>query len=351
MAVQPKIAGRGYAHNVSGRFATRTLDADDPHEAIAPSTEIRAERARTIVTGNQSPDIPFDWSINSYRGCEHGCVYCYARPSHSYLDLSPGADFESKIFAKTNGKALLLRYLARPGYRCQPITLGANTDPYQPAEKRYELTRALLDVMADCRHPVNIITKGTLIERDLDRLAELAERRLVSVAISLPTLDRALKRQLEPRVASAERRLKTMRRLAAAGVPVSVMVAPVIPAVTDAELEHIVAAAAEHGASRARYVVLRLPHEVATLFQDWLDTHLPLRADHVMSLVRSLGGGHTYDARFGHRQTGNGEYARLLAARFERVCRQYGLTGPDEALSTSEFRPPAAGGAQRHLPF
>ncbi|MEL7536143.1 MAG: PA0069 family radical SAM protein [Pseudomonadota bacterium] len=351
MSQQPTTPGRGYAYNVPGRFDATETVAVTEFEEPAADTIFHEETARNIVTGNRSPDVPFDWSINSYRGCEHGCVYCYARPSHSYLDLSPAHDFESQIFYKPNGAELLLKYLGRPGYRCQPITLGANTDPYQPAEKRFELTRALLDVFVDCRHPVSIVTKGILIERDLDRLADLAKRNLISVAVSLPTLDRALKRTLEPRVASGERRLKTIARLTDAGVPVTVLVAPIIPAVTDAELESIVTAAANHGAIDARYVLLRLPHELESLFRDWLDTHLPLRADHVMSLMNELGGGRAYDARFGARQSGQGVFAALLRRRFERIRRKLGLNGDVQALSTREFRPPAAGGAQRHLPF
>ena len=351
MTDRPTLAGRGFAYNVPGRFATRTTDRDAEFEDSVAATRFHIETARSIVSGNRSPDVPFDWSINSYRGCEHGCIYCFARPSHSYLDLSPAADFESQIFAKTNGAELLLDYLARPSYRCEPITLGANTDPYQPAEKRYELTRALLDVFFDCRHPVSIVTKGTLIERDIERLAELAALGLTRVAISIPTLNRDLKRSLEPRVASGERRLKTVRRLADAGIAVTVLIAPVIPAVTDAELERIVGAAAEHGASDARYVVLRLPHELEALFDDWLADHLPLRRSHVLSLVKSLGGGRTYDSRFGTRQTGSGAFSRLLADRFARIKRKCGLDGTSEPLRTDLFRPPAAAGAQRHLPF
>ncbi|MEM8983882.1 MAG: PA0069 family radical SAM protein, partial [Pseudomonadota bacterium] len=320
-------------------------------ETPSPATHFHREQARSIVTGNRSPDVPFDWSINSYRGCEHGCVYCFARPSHSYLDLSPGRDFETEIFYKANGAELLLAYLAKPSYRCQPITLGANTDPYQPGEKRYRLTRALLDVFVDCRHPVSIVTKGTLIERDIDRLALLAERGLTRVSVSLPTLDRGLKRSLEPRVASGERRLKTIQRLTDAGIPVTVLVAPVIPAVTCAEIERIIEAAAAHGASQARYTLLRLPHELEGLFRDWLDTHLTLRAEHVLSLLSSIGGGRTYDARFGVRQRGHGPFAALVRDRFDAACRRFGLSADSSSLCTTQFRPPAAEGAQRHLPF
>ncbi|MEM1263153.1 MAG: PA0069 family radical SAM protein [Pseudomonadota bacterium] len=353
MTARYSTPGRGYSHNVPGRFAaTETVTEPGADlETSAPTTHFHREQARSIVSGNRSPDVPFDWSINSYRGCEHGCVYCFARPSHSYLDLSPGRDFETEIFYKPNGADLLLAHLAKPGYRCQGITLGANTDPYQPAEKRFGLTRALLDVFIDCRHPVSIVTKGTLIERDIDRLTRLAERGLTQVSISLPTLDRGLKRTLEPRVASGERRLKTIRRLADAGIPVTVLVAPIIPAVTCAELERILEAAAAHGASQARYTLLRLPHELEGLFRDWLDTHLTQRADHVFSLLRSIGGGRTYDSRFGHRQRGHGAIATLMGDRFETACRRYGLNAAATKLRTDQFRPPAALGAQRHLPF
>ncbi len=345
------MPGRGYAHNIDGRFKERHVDPTVAPSPIDVPTAFHVERARSIVNGNQSPDIPFDWSINSYRGCEHGCVYCFARPTHAYVDLSPGNDFESQIYCKTNGRELLLKYLARPSYRAQPITLGASTDPYQPAERRYRLTRELLEVFLETRHPVSIVTKGTLIERDLDLIEALAGANLCHVAVSLPTLDRTLKRALEPRVASAERRLKTIRRLADAGVTVTVLIAPVIPALTDAELESIIAAAADNGARHAGYVLLRLPHELEPLFSDWLRTHLPLRAEHVLSLLRQLGNGKTYVSEFGVRQRGRGPFADLLRQRFQKACQRHGLQSAVETLSTDLFRPPTANGAQQQLPF
>jgi DNA repair photolyase len=308
-------------------------------ESIA--TEIRPELARTIISRNDSPDIPFEQSINPYRGCEHGCIYCYARPSHAYVDLSPGIDFETRLFYKADAARLLRDELAQPRYQCRPIMLGANTDPYQPVEKRLCVTREILTVLAATRHPVSIITKGTLVLRDLDLLRELAALNLVRVAVSLTTLDAGLKRTLEPRTASPQSRLRVIAELAAAGVPVSVMAAPMIPAVNDAELERILEAAAAAGATRAGYVLLRLPHEVKDLFRAWLAQHLPQRAAHVMSLVQQARGGHDNDARFGQRMRGTGPWAALLRARFELACRRLALnTGRELQLDTGQFRPP-----------
>ncbi len=341
--------GRGAASNPGGRFEpTTTAAVDDgwgsleeplPHLA----TEVRPEPARSIITRNQSPDIPFEQSINPYRGCEHGCIYCYARPSHAYVNLSPGLDFERKLFFKADAERLLTAELSQPGYRCRPIALGANTDPYQPIEKHYRVTRQILEVFERCHHPVTIITKGTLIERDLDLLQSLAADRLVSVAISLPTLDDALKRTLEPRAPSPAARLRVMGRLAAAGIPVGVMVAPVIPVLTDHELENVLDAAASAGASFANYVVLRLPYEVKDLFREWLAVHEPLKAEHVMSRMAALRGGHENDPRFGKRMAGIGIYADLLRQRFQIASRRLGLSErPVASLSTELFKPPAA---------
>ena len=321
--------GRGALSRKDGRFETRPVELD---EAVAyedslsrPQTVLRAMRAGRIVSRNASPDVPFDRSINPYQGCEHGCIYCYARPSHSYLDLSPGLDFETRIFYKPNAAEQLLKEWQKPGYVVEPITIGANTDPYQPAEKQTRITRELLTLFVKHRHPVSLITKGTLIERDLDLLGELAGQALCSVAVSLPTLDRGLKRLMEPRVPAAEARLSSMAKLRAAGVPVSVLVAPIIPTINDSEIERIVEAAAAAGAQQAAYIFLRLPWEVNDLFQEWLAAHYPDRADHVMSLVRQASGGKDYDNRFGVRQTGRGAYAEMLARRFEAACRRHGL--------------------------
>lgn len=321
--------GRGAVSAPLGRFDRRPiqLDADVAHEKAeqTPQTELRAMQAGRIISTNNSPDIPFDQSINPYQGCEHGCVYCYARPSHSYLDLSPGIDFETRIFYKPNAASQLQKEWEKQSYECKPITIGANTDPYQPAEKTFEITRQLLELFALHRHPVNIITKGTLITRDLDLLIDLAADNLCSVAISMPTIDDDLKRIMEPRIPSAKSRLKTIRELTDNGVPVSTLVAPVIPAINDHELESILEAVAAAGATQAHYVLLRLPHELLDIFSAWLDTHYPDRKEHVLSLVRQASGGRHYDARFGVRQTGRGAYAEMLSSRFRTASRKLGL--------------------------
>jgi len=308
-------------------------------------------RAGRIISTNNSPDVPFDRSINPYQGCEHGCVYCYARPSHSYLDLSPGLDFETQIFYKPNAVAKLLEAWEKPGYDCKPITLGANTDPYQPAERRLALTRDLLAVFLQHRHPVSIITKGALIRRDIDLLAELAASGLCSVAISLPTLDPELKRIMEPRVPSATSRLKAIAALSAAGIPTSVLVAPLIPAINDHELERILQSAASAGARESRYIFLRLPHELKVIFAEWLSVHFPDRAARVTSLIRQAGGGREYDSRFGLRQTGRGPYAEMLASRFAAASRRHGLQthARKETLDCGQFLKP--GQQQLGLPF
>jgi len=324
------LKGRGATINPAGRFAGSVTEAVDDgweREAMPDSiaTEVRAEQARSIIARNDSPDIPFEQSINPYRGCEHGCVYCYARPSHAYVDLSPGIDFETKIFYKADAARLLRAELARPGYRCQPIMLGANTDPYQPVEKRLGVTRQILEVLLELRHPVTVITKGALVLRDLELLTALAALNLVHVTVSLTTLDPDLKRTLEPRTASPQARLRVIAELARARVPVGVLTAPMIPAVNDHELEAMLEAAAAAGATRAGYVLLRLPHEVKDLFRAWLEQHLPLRAAHVMSLVRQARGGRDNDPRFGQRMRGTGPWADMLRARFERARARLGL--------------------------
>ncbi|MGI9222391.1 MAG: PA0069 family radical SAM protein [Woeseiaceae bacterium] len=340
--------GRGAVSARNGRFATQEVDLDavEAHAASAktPETVVTAMRAGKIISHNNSPDVPFDRSINPYQGCEHGCIYCYARPSHSYLDLSPGIDFETRIFYKPNAAERLLEEWEKPGYACEPITIGANTDPYQPAEKSTGTTRQLLQLFKKHQHPVNLITKGNLISRDIDILGWLAERNLCSVAISVPTMDPGLKRIMEPRVPSAESRLRVIAELVANKVPVSALVAPIIPAINDAEIEQIVAAVAEAGVSHASYIFLRLPHEVRPLFGEWLKLHFPERAEHVMSLVRQASGGKDYDNRFGVRQRGRGPYADMLASRFQSACRRHGL-GSDRyqtKLDTQQFSPPGA---------
>jgi DNA repair photolyase len=331
--------GRGAVSDRAGRFAARPLelDAEEAHARSlgAPETELRAMRSRRIIATNDSPDVPFNRSINPYQGCEHGCVY-------SYLDLSPGLDFETRIFYKPDAAARLVEEWQKPSYRCEPITIGANTDPYQPAERTTRVTRELLELFLAHAHPVSIITKGTLITRDLDLLGELARRRLCSVAISLPTLKRDLKRVMEPRVPSAAARLRAMQQLAAAGVPVSVLFAPVIPALNDDEIERVLEAAAGAGAREAAYIFLRLPHEVKDIFTEWLHVHFPDRAARVMGLVREAGGGRDYDHRYGVRQTGRGPYADMLGKRFRAACKRFGIeTGRWEAaLDCSRFDPP-----------
>ncbi len=321
--------GRGAVSARDGRFVTHSVVLDDEpaHERAEsyPDTTVTAMRAGKIIASNQSPDVPFNRSINPFQGCEHGCIYCYARPSHSYIDLSPGLDFETRIFYKPNAGERLVDEWQKPGYECEPITIGANTDPYQPAEREKRVTRSLLELFHRHRHPVNLITKSNLIRRDLDLLAPMARDSLCSVAVSIPTLDAGLKRILEPRVPSAGSRLETVRMLSDAGIPTSVLVAPVIPAINDSEMEAIVEASAKAGAIQAHYIFLRLPHEVKTLFGEWLATHFPDRAEHVMSLVRQASGGKAYDSRFGVRQTGRGAYAEILSKRFRNACRRHGL--------------------------
>ena len=336
------IASRAYS--VLLYFYTVSLDEEVDHERAeqAPDTVWRATTAGRIITTNNSPDIPFDQSINPYQGCEHGCVYCYARPSHSYLDLSPGLDFETQIFYKPNAATQLIAAWEKRNYECKPITIGANTDPYQPAEKAHSITRELLEQFLECRHPVTLITKSNLILRDVDLLSALAERNLCSVAISIPTLDNGLKRIMEPRVPSAAARLEALRQLADNGIPTSALVAPVIPAINDNEIESILAAVADAGARQAHYIFLRLPHELLDIVSDWLEQHFPDRREHVLSLVRQASGGRAYDSRFGVRQTGQGAYAEMLAARFRTASRKRGLAtgGYAHSLDCSQFRRP-----------
>ncbi|MCD7098505.1 PA0069 family radical SAM protein [Stenotrophomonas sp. MMGLT7] len=328
------IKGRGSGGHLPGRFEVTVSEAVDDgwhgeegEEFAAPRlrTQVREETARSIISRNSSPDVGFDRSVNPYRGCEHGCSYCFARPTHAYLNLSPGLDFETRIFAKTNAPELLRKELSRPGYEPQPIALGINTDAYQPIERKLQLTRRLIEVMLETRHPFTLITKNALIERDLDLLVPLAEQNLVSVAFSVTTLDAHLSARLEPRASAPHARLRAIARLSQAGVPVGAMVAPVIPWVNDAELEAVMEAVRDAGASSAGYVLLRLPHEVAPLFRDWLQTHHPDRAAHVMSTIQQLRGGKDYQAAFGTRMRGQGVYADLLARRFALASKRLGF--------------------------
>lgn len=342
--------GRGALANPPNRFDRARSEAIDDgwfqdELPASVATELIIDNARTVIARNDSPDIPFDQSINPYRGCEHGCTFCYARPTHAYLGLSPGIDFETKLTYKPDAAALLRHELSKPGYECKPIMLGSNTDPYQPVEKQLRVTRSILEVLAETNHPVMITTRSTLLLRDLDLLGPMAARNLASVVYSITTFDHDLKRRLEPRSAASLARLAAIRELHAAGVPVGVLAAPMIPAVNDSELEEILQRAAQAGASNAGYVLLRLPLEVADLFRQWLDTHLPDRAEHVMSLMRETHGGSESSSAFGRRMRGQGAWAQLLRDRFRLACRRYGLdTGYVAPLDSGLFRPPSRGG-------
>ncbi|WHZ20056.1 MAG: Radical SAM domain protein [Rhodanobacteraceae bacterium] len=360
MQTQPsaRIKGRGAASNPEGRFESVRHHAEDDgwqsalldEAAPRPRTEVREETARSIISRNDSPDVPFEQSINPYRGCEHGCIYCFARPSHSYLNLSPGLDFETRLFAKTNAAELLAKELARPGYRCTPINLGANTDPYQPIERRCAITRAILEVLRDANHPCTIVTKNALVERDLDLLAPMAKQRLVQVFVSCAQLDNHLASKLEPRASAPHRRIAAIKALNDAGVPCGVLVAPIIPALTDRDLEHVLEAASQAGARVAGYTVLRLPWELKTLFREWLELHVPQRAEHVMSLVRQMRGGRDYNSDFRTRMHGEGEFARLLSRRFEVACRKFGYVRRREwPLDCTRFTPPREASPQGDL--
>ncbi|PMR71346.1 PA0069 family radical SAM protein [Halomonas heilongjiangensis] len=345
--------GRGATFDPRNRFAPTVSEAVDDgwwQEAVPErlATEVRDERTRSALSWNTSPDLPFDRSLNPYRGCEHGCIYCYARPSHAYWDLSPGLDFETRLIARTGLVERLEEELGKPGYVCRPIALSGNTDCYQPLEAERRTTRAILELLLACRHPVSIVTKSALVLRDLDLLRDLAGHRLVRVMVSLTSLDSDLKRTLEPRAASPGARLRAIGTLAEAGVPVGTLVAPVIPGLTDHEMERLLGAAREAGADWAGWTLLRLPREVAPLFEAWLEAHYPERAAKVMSLIRQCRGGLDYDPRFGHRMRGQGVFADLLEQRFRAACRRLGLNAPatSEAmrLDTTAFRPPRAQG-------
>lgn len=346
--------GRGAVSNATGRFESAARIAFDDGwqslEDLPPfRTEVTEERARTVITRNDSPDVGFDRSINPYRGCEHGCVYCFARPTHAYHGLSAGLDFETRLFVKPDAPELLRKELSHPRYKPKVIALGTNTDPYQPIERQHEVTRRLLEVLAEFGHPVGIVTKSGLVARDIDVLGPMAEKGLVKVAISMTTLDPKLSRLMEPRAASPLRRLSTIRALSEAGIPVTVLTAPLIPALNDMEVERILDSAKAAGASSAGYVTLRLPLEVADLFREWLVTHFPDKARHVLSLVRQMHGGKDYDPTFGKRMRGEGPYAWTIGRRFEIAARRLGLDGKGMKLTTAHFRRAPVVGEQLSL--
>jgi DNA repair photolyase len=346
--------GRGTLSNAAGRYEpVARIAFDDGWQSLDDlppfKTTVQADTARKIITRNESPDISFDRSINPYRGCEHGCVYCFARPTHAYLGLSAGLDFESRLFMKPDAPALLERELSAPGYQPRTIAIGTNTDPYQPIERQYEIMRRILEVLERAGHPVGIVTKSALITRDIDILSRMAERNLAKIAISVTTLDAKLARTMEPRAATPSRRLEALRQLSAAGVPTSVMVAPVIPAINDADIERILDAAKIAGVKGAGYVLLRLPLEVRDLFKEWLMANYPDRYRHVMKLIRDMRGGKDYDPTWGQRMTGAGPYAWMIGRRFEAACEKIGLNTERARLTTEHFQKPARGTEQLSL--
>lgn len=360
------LKGRGAARNCVGRFDKQRIEAveltnldiaqaqsrDDGGDQSKITTHLHHETAKSIITRNPSPDLPFSASLNPYRGCEHGCIYCYARPSHNYLDLSPGLDFETELFAKDNAIKLLEAAFAKRGYTVTPIALGVNTDAYQPIEKTQLLTRQLLETFVKYRHPVGLITKSSLIERDIDLLQTLAQQNLVHTAITLTTLDHDIARTLEPRAASPSRRLKTIERLAKAGVPVSVSIAPIIPFITEQDLERVMEAAANAGATGMSHVILRLPHEVAPLFKEWLATHFPERAERVMNRIRDMRGGEDYVSDFATRRTGTGVWAKMIATRIQVAARRLNLQSSHDwqSLDCSQFLRPLPTPRTQHRP-
>ncbi|MES1989761.1 MAG: PA0069 family radical SAM protein [Pseudomonadota bacterium] len=340
--------GRGALTNDSGRFepTSRALIDDGWGVNDAPPplrTEVTSETARSILTRNTSPDLPFDRSVNPYRGCEHGCVYCFARPSHAYMGLSAGLDFESRLFAKPNAATLLAKELSREGYEPAPIAMGTNTDPYQPIEQTYRITRSVLEVLSDFNHLVTIVTKSARVTRDMDILSDMARRNLVKVALSVTTLDAKLARTMEPRASTPSRRMEAMKLLSEAGIPVGVMVAPIIPSLTDSEMEKILTGAAYAGAQSAGFVLLRLPLEIKDLFDEWLKENEPGRAEHVLSLIRSMHGGKLYDSTFGKRGRGTGPYAWQISRRFEIACKRLGLNRGKWNVDCSKFAVPGRG--------
>lgn len=339
--------GRGAQSNPDCRYQSQTRDAliddwfVDTTDIPKLRTTVLPEHSKSILSRNQSPDVPFSVSINPYRGCEHGCIYCFARPTHAYLDLSPGLDFETRLVAKPDAPALLRKELARRNYVCQPIALGSNTDPYQPIERSHCITRQLLEVLLEHRHPVTIVTKSAMVERDMDILQQLASRDLVQVMVSICTLDKQLARVMEPRASTPQRRLQAVARLSAAGIPTGVLVAPIIPVLNDPELETILTQCAEAGASSAGYVLLRLPLEVAPLFEEWLHEHFPLKAEHVLTRIRDTRDGELYRSQFGQRMQGSGAFAGIITQRFETMRQRVGLGDRAMSLNTRLFRVPA----------
>ena len=346
--------GRGAQTNVSGPYESKTVEAFDDdwgtlEELPALKTEVQVEQARKIITRNQSPDISFDRSINPYRGCEHGCSYCFARPTHANMGLSPGLDFESKLFVKPDAARLLEKELAAPGYEPRTIAIGTNTDPYQPIEREWRVMRQILEVLSRTNHPVGIVTKSALVTRDIDILASMAERGLAKVALSLTTLDRKLARAMEPRAATPPKRLETMQKLADAGIPVTVMTAPIVPALNDMEIERLLEAGRAAGAREAGYVLLRLPLEVAPLFREWLIANYPDRYTHVMSVMQQMRGGKDYESDWGVRQRGRGPYAWMIGRRFEMAVKRLDLNIERQKLRTDLFDPPVPVGGQLKL--
>jgi len=347
--------GRGAASNPEGRFeATRAVAEDDgwyrEEDDRRPQTETREELARSVISRNDSPDVGFDQAINPFRGCEHGCVYCYARPSHGYLNLSAGLDFETKLFAKTNLADILRNELAKKSYTCKPINIGSNTDPYQPIEKKWRLTRSALALLSDCQHPCTIVTKNALIERDIDILASMAKRHLVQVFVSICSLDNKLASKLEPRASAPHRRLQVVKTLREAGVPVGVLVAPIIPALNEKDLEEIIERAAANGANSIGYTCVRLPHELKQLFREWLEIHYPDRAAHIVSLIQQMNGGKDYDSNFATRMRGQGVFADIIRKRVQIASRKAGLYRAwDTVLDTSRFVPPRIASPQGEL--
>jgi len=346
--------GRGAGLNTSGRFEPQARESfDDGWESLEDlppfKTEVQVEKPRTVITRNESPDISFDRSINPYRGCEHGCIYCFARPTHAFMGLSAGLDFEAKLFAKPDAPRLLERELARPDYKVRPIAIGTNTDPYQPIEKEWRIMRQILEVLRDANHPVMIVTKSAMVTRDIDILAPMAEKGLARVGISITTLDRKLARTMEPRAATPPKRLEAIRAIAEAGIPAGVLVSPIIPALNDHEIERVLEAARTAGATEASYVLLRLPLEVSPLFRDWLLRNYPDRYRHVMSLVRSMRGGKDYDAEFGKRMKGAGPYAWQIGRRFDLATKRLGFNPTRRQLRDDLFVPPLGTGVQLSL--
>jgi DNA repair photolyase len=349
------LKGRGTSSKIDARYLNHTRhDIDDGwnsvEEQIKPETTVINEKPKSIISRNQSPDLPFDQSINPYRGCEHGCIYCYARPSHAYQDLSPGIDFETKLFAKQNAAELLEKELSASNYKCTPIALGSNTDPYQPIEREHKITRKIIEVLKERDHPLTIVTKSNLVERDIDLLAPMAEKNLVQVFVSITTLDNKLMQKMEPRATAPVRRLQILSNLSKAGIPTGMMLAPVIPVINDSEIETILEKSAESGASTAAYVLLRLPHEIKDLYKEWLDTHYPLKTSHVMNMITELRSGKKNDPNFHTRMTGTGVYADLISKRFIKACKKYNLNmGEKVILDTSQFTKPVLQGQQHSL--